>query len=97
MELLGQTLLALQKGERAWTYRVITSPERLRQEHHCDFECSLGYTVNSLLAWPAMKSCLKRINKKEGDKNQNQGRRKRKKKGKDGKEGKDGRDGRESE
>lgn len=45
-------------------YHVITSLKRLRQEHHCDFECSLGYTVNSLLAWPAVRSCLKEISKK---------------------------------
>lgn len=46
------------------------------------FECSLGYIVNSLLTWAAVRSCLKTNKSKPKEK---------------GKEGEDGRDGREGE
>lgn len=62
-------------------FPVITALSELRQEHHCDFECSLGYIVNSLLVWVALRSCLKTNKQKDGDKNQSPGRRERKEKG----------------
>lgn len=49
-----------------WPMPVIPTVRRLRQDGHCEFEVSLGYTVSSRSACAAVRYCLRKLQRKQG-------------------------------